>query len=213
MKKTHFAALFLFVSLFLVSTTSQAADHHVTIFDFYFEPAVLTVQEGDTVTWTSEGSFPHTTTSGTSGIPDGIWDSGFLFSGDSFTVVFGEAGDFPYYCIPHYSFGMDGTIIVEPVGPAEFTLELATSYDVGFLSLDFTVGTSASATWANFLVLTSPAVQVIPLWSVPLPVLAPPIVIPVSFPLPDLGLIGIFSALIAGDGVQASELAFVETGM
>ena len=94
----------------------------------------------------------------------------------------------------------------------EFTLELDASYVSGLLSLSFTIGTPETATWANYLVLIDPAVQVVPLWSISLPVIDPPIHIPVSFPLPSLGMVAIWTALFTADGPQAVELVWVDTG-
>jgi len=92
-----------------------------------------------------------------------------------------------------------------------FTLELDASYEEGILSLDFTLGASEPATWANFLILTYPTIQVIRLWTVPLPVIDPPISFPISFPLPSMGLIGLWTGLFTAEGAQAVELAWVDT--
>jgi plastocyanin len=46
----------------------------------------------------------HTTTSGVGGgayVKDGLWDSGFLAEGASFTRTFGQAGTFTYFCEIH----------------------------------------------------------------------------------------------------------------
>ena len=102
--------------------------------------------------------------------------------------------------------------LYDPVCTAAFTLDLEASYTSGQLDLDYTIGTPETSTWANFLVLTSPSVQVVPLWTVPLPAIAPPIAVPVSFSLPALGQIGIFTGLITAGGLQASELVWVDTG-
>jgi len=68
----------------------------VAIEDFYFEPADAAIQPGDTITWVNEGKHPHTVTS-----DDGQFDSEVLNPGESFTVTFPEAGNFPYYCARH----------------------------------------------------------------------------------------------------------------
>ena len=95
---------------------------------------------------------------------------------------------------------------------ADFTLDLVASYGEGTLSLDFTLGTPEAATWATLLILTSPIVQVIPLWIASLPAVDPPVDIPVAFPFPGVGDVGIWSALITGEGRQASDSAWVATG-
>jgi len=96
-------------------------------------------------------------------------------------------------------------------GGSGFTLELDTSYDMGILGLDFTLGASEPSMWANYLILTSPTFQVIPLWTLPLPVIDPAIDIPLSFPFPSLGLIGISSGLYEGSGFRITEWAWLTT--
>ena len=97
---------------------------------------------------------------------------------------------------------------------AIFTLELNASYEQGTLDLDFTLGTLEPATWLNYLIVTYPTVQIVPLWSVPLPAIDPPVEIPISFPFPfsGMGWIGIWTGLFAPDGSQSIELTWVATG-
>lgn len=80
--------------------------------DFFFDPATVTITVGDTVTWTNVGEVAHTTTSGSSPNPDGIWDSGTLEPGESFSRTFNEAGTFSYFCTIHPTL-MSGRVIVE----------------------------------------------------------------------------------------------------
>jgi len=93
-----------------------------------------------------------------------------------------------------------------------FTLELEALYLSGYLSLTYTLSAIEPATWANYLVLTAPSVQVIPLWTVPLPVIYPPVEIPVAFPMPSIGLVGIWTGLYTAGGPQGIKLAWVDTG-
>ncbi len=92
------------------------------------------------------------------------------------------------------------------------TLGMDVSYAAGTLDLNFTVGTPEPATWATYLILTTPEVQAIPLWSIALPVIAAPIDVPVSFPLPSLGWIGVYTGLFTEEGTQADALQWVDTG-
>ena len=94
-----------------------------------------------------------------------------------------------------------------------FTLELDASYDAGTLSLVYTLGTPEAATWVNYLVLTSPGVQVIPLWSVPLPVIDPPVSFPVAFPFPSLGIVGFWAGLFTEEGAELVVLEWIDTGL
>ncbi|HEY2710915.1 MAG TPA: plastocyanin/azurin family copper-binding protein [Chthoniobacterales bacterium] len=77
-----------------------------------FVPANVSIHVGDTVQWTWAAS-GHSSTSGTPGNPDGMWDSGIQNSGFVFTHTFTTAGTFPYYCTPHGGCcGMVGTVTV-----------------------------------------------------------------------------------------------------
>jgi len=93
-----------------------AATTNVTIVDFAFHPANVAIKVGDTVKWTNTGSATHTTTSGTvtGGVrhPDGLWDSGALATGQTFSHTFTKVGDYPYYCDFHFT-SMVGTVIVQ----------------------------------------------------------------------------------------------------
>ena len=68
----------------------------VSIEDFYFEPSELTIQPGETVTWTNNGNHPHTVTA-----DDGSFDSGTLQPGESYSHTFQSAGMVPYHCSIH----------------------------------------------------------------------------------------------------------------
>ena len=82
-----------------------AATKAVTIRDFSFSPATVTVEAGDTVTWHNAGPSPHSATA-----DDGSFDTGILSKGESGSHTFTRAGTFTYYCGPHPS--MKGTIRV-----------------------------------------------------------------------------------------------------
>src|SRR5882724_5501400 len=81
-----------------------------------FMPSSVTIHPGDTVRWTWSSS-GHSTTSGSPGSPNGIWDSGILNQGAMFTHTFNSVGSFPYYCTPHGSLGMVGTVTVVSASP------------------------------------------------------------------------------------------------
>src|SRR5258707_212381 len=68
--------------------------------DLVFSPSSVTIHPGDQVKWTW-GSGGHSTTSGSPGMPNGIWDSGLRNQGATFTRTFNSTGTFPYYCTPH----------------------------------------------------------------------------------------------------------------
>jgi nitrite reductase (NO-forming) len=76
----------------------------VAIQNFGFHPDSIAVPVGATVTWVNcetPPQEPHTTTSGTPGNDDGIWNSPDLNPGDRFSHTFPASGVFPYHCTPH----------------------------------------------------------------------------------------------------------------
>jgi plastocyanin len=97
----------------LIAEQATAPTYYdVAMLDFHFKPESLNVVAGDTVTWTNHGEVPHTTTSGVDGKPDGLWDSGHVNRGNSFSYVLTEPGTYRYYCTPHWRLGMKGVIVV-----------------------------------------------------------------------------------------------------
>jgi plastocyanin len=77
----------------------------VTIVDFSFSPGTITINQGDTVTWTNNGPTPHSATS-----QNGAFDTGIFPAGQSRSHTFDEAGTFSYICTPHPN--MHGTVVV-----------------------------------------------------------------------------------------------------
>ena len=70
-----------------------------------YDPTSLTVPAGTTVTWKNEGSASVTVTSA-----DGLFDSGPIGPGASFSVTFDTPGAFRYFGDPYPH--MKGTIVV-----------------------------------------------------------------------------------------------------
>jgi len=91
-----------------------AGDPHnqIAMLEFHFQPESLNVYAGETVTWVNKGKLPHTTTSGTDGKPDGLWDTKHLARGESFSYVFSQPGTYHYFCRPHHGLGMKGVVVV-----------------------------------------------------------------------------------------------------
>src|SRR6476620_425926 len=58
--------------------------------DLVFSPSSVTIHPGDQVKWTWD-SGGHSTTSGSPGSPDGIWDSGIHNAEATFTRTFNTA--------------------------------------------------------------------------------------------------------------------------
>ena len=65
-------------------------------------PHPVSIKEHSSVTWTNDDTSVHTATSGIpSDGPNGIFDSGLISPGKTFTNQFDEEGTFDYYCIAH----------------------------------------------------------------------------------------------------------------
>jgi plastocyanin len=90
-----------------VQPTSAGGEVEVSITNFSFEPAELSIPVGTTVRWTNKDNASHTVTSAT-----GDWDSGRLSNGQSFSHTFTQGGAFAYQCTVHPT--MKGTITVTP---------------------------------------------------------------------------------------------------
>ncbi len=90
----------------------------VEIQDSSFAPADVTVEVGDTVTWTQASGLPHSVTADDGSFdssPDCAGGSECLGDGDVFSHTFDEPGEYAYYCRVHGApggVGMSGVITV-----------------------------------------------------------------------------------------------------
>ena len=81
------------------------AGEQVSIDNFAFAPATLTVKAGGTVTWTNRDEEPHTVAAN-----DGSFHSPGMGTGATFSHTFPTAGTFDYVCSIHPM--MHGTVVV-----------------------------------------------------------------------------------------------------
>ena len=101
MKRLLYLAI-LSIAAVLISAPAVSAQDEMTVSiqDFSFSPAQITVAPGTTVTWVNEGEAPHTVTS-----TDGKeLDSATLQPGDTYSFTFKEddAGEtYAYQCTIH----------------------------------------------------------------------------------------------------------------
>lgn len=82
-----------------------------------FDPPVITITAGESVTWTNKDLIiPHTATSGNPGDVDlgSVFRSARLGTNESFTHLFETAGEFIYYCEVHPVNMRDAKVIVLP---------------------------------------------------------------------------------------------------
>jgi plastocyanin len=74
-----------------------------------FSPSSVQVKAGTTVVWVNKDPAEHSTTS-----DSGLWDSGLMAQGATFSYTFTQPGTYQYYCKPHLALGMTGVITVVP---------------------------------------------------------------------------------------------------
>jgi plastocyanin len=95
------------------TTEEQAAPEasggstEVSMKDIKFDPAEVSVNVGDTVTWVNDDSVGHDVTA--DGFKSG--EPGAMQNGDTFEHTFDKAGTFDYVCSVHP--GMDGSVTVK----------------------------------------------------------------------------------------------------
>ena len=77
-----------------------------------FNPKNKTITVGTTITWVNKDGTNHTVTSGTPGNPDGLFDSGTIGPGGTYSRTFNTTGTFNYYCRIHQDI-MTGSITVQ----------------------------------------------------------------------------------------------------
>jgi plastocyanin len=83
-----------------------------------FYPPEIIIPSGSDVTWSNDDDLTHTITSGNKAgygmyefLQDGVFNSGELDEGESFTFQFAEPGRYEYFCVPHP--WMNGVIVVK----------------------------------------------------------------------------------------------------
>ena len=119
---TKFAFIVCCAATFsLLSSRAATIQVQVGAGGLKFTPQNVTIHVGDKVQWTWAAS-GHSSTSGTPGNPDGLWDSGVQNSGFVFSHVFTTAGTFNYFCSPHgLCCGMIGSVTVAEVDTVVIT--------------------------------------------------------------------------------------------
>ena len=100
--------------------TVMAKDHQVKMLNgkapdmFVFEPAVIIIQKGDTVTWS--GDAMHNSASIKEMLPKGAayWEGKLTKEAGEvpISVKFETEGVYGYKCTPHEMFGMVGLVVV-----------------------------------------------------------------------------------------------------
>ena len=116
----------------VVEDVPDDADHVIDMNAVAFEPAELTVSQGDTVAWTHAAGEAHSVSAYQDDIPEDAeywasggfesedaartgWENGqgAVQSGQSYIHTFETTGTHEYSCIPHEAAGMVGSVTVE----------------------------------------------------------------------------------------------------
>jgi amicyanin len=84
---------------------APVAGNAVTIENFKFDPASVTVPVGSTVTWTNKDEEPHTVAA-----KDGSFHSSSLDTKGTYSFTFTKPGTYDYICSIHPF--MTGTVVV-----------------------------------------------------------------------------------------------------
>ncbi len=100
------AALAAFLLFIALASIAAGANATVTIAGFAFDPASVTINAGESVTWTNHDQVAHSVVFAGGGPRTGV-----LAAGASATLTFATAGTFNYVCGIHGA-AMSGTVIV-----------------------------------------------------------------------------------------------------
>ncbi|MEB3293037.1 MAG: plastocyanin [Synechococcales bacterium] len=117
-----FAAVLLVGGLFWMAAPANAAEYTVkmgTAKGLVFDPPIVNIKAGDTVTWNVGSLPPHNVvfekTPGDAALAASLSHKGLEGAGKTFSVTFpadAPAGDYSYFCMPHRGAGMVGKIKV-----------------------------------------------------------------------------------------------------
>ncbi len=101
------ARIALVMSILAAAAAAHADDATVKIDNFTFDPPVLTVKAGTTVTWVNGDDIPHTVVA-----TGHAFKSRALDTDDRFSFTFATPGAYDYFCSLHPH--MQAKIVVEP---------------------------------------------------------------------------------------------------
>ena len=116
MLKKNLIKFLIFISLFLFSSNSMAADETIEMLNklgkesMVYSKKVVKVDIGDTVYWKSTNP-GHNVEFIKGGVPEGVEKFKTKFSKDA-QYTFKIPGIYAYWCTPHKSMGMIGFIVV-----------------------------------------------------------------------------------------------------
>ncbi len=99
MKKLPGSLLLASLAFWMLPSASFAATNIVRIGDYWFNPTNITINVGDTVTWTNVGTVTHDSSSD---LATNVWDSPNILAGNAYSFTFTNiTGYYPYICALH----------------------------------------------------------------------------------------------------------------
>ncbi len=126
--KSEYIAYGISIAIFLTvsNESAYAADsqviianstaHHCLPYLSCYKPYEIDIKPGDTVTWVNNDNRTHTATAGTPNYgPVGMFDSGPIQPGRTYTQFFGTVGKYPYY--DQTDMWPSGIVVVSNKGP------------------------------------------------------------------------------------------------
>ncbi|MBI5059012.1 T9SS type A sorting domain-containing protein [candidate division KSB1 bacterium] len=116
----------LVIALLALSLSATATVHTVTVSNFQFSPATVTIQLGDTVVWNNTGGTHNVNHTGnpqlfrSGNAAPAPWTYQYPNASQSTPL---PVGSYPYVCQPHAP-GMAGTVVVEAAAAGDVRAEL-----------------------------------------------------------------------------------------
>jgi amicyanin len=90
-----------------IDPVSTATTHDVAIELFQYQPPVIEIEAGDSVTWSNSDAIEHSATFASNELDI---DTGLFQQDESITLTFPESGTYDYFCTRHPT--MTGSVIV-----------------------------------------------------------------------------------------------------
>ncbi|MFB5606405.1 MAG: plastocyanin/azurin family copper-binding protein [Nitrosarchaeum sp.] len=139
--------------------------------EVWFDPPVLSINIGDTITWINNDKEGHTVTSGQSsgrfgwmnndfGTSDGIFDSDRFMPNESWSYTFEKSDSYSYYCTIHP--WMEGIVVVKQ-SPLDYPHDSFGNKIESFPVIKFTPDNiiEADLTWEPYVIKTHEGIKFI----------------------------------------------------
>jgi len=140
----QYSETFADTSTALVSMNPGSSAYGCEKTDNCFIPSIITIESGDSVTWSNHYSGAYTVTSGVPGAADGFFDSNLIKSNTTFSHKFDgyEPGTYPYFCMVHP--WMTGEVIVQDKKHEDVAIRIGGAHDPAKINSLQVLGTEYS---------------------------------------------------------------------